>query len=370
MNLNNMRYLNVLLTLIVTCVFTISCSKEYCSINAEVNGIKLIKFPQETIGVMAGNTEQYNSFSRSLSFLKDSLWPGATGHTLIYETDEITSLQGLERYIYLGSLLKGGSLETQRYQVLINRVEPITISYSFPAKFVVDEIGRPSLSAMRQSIVNTMNNNGMSGKQLVSFSYDINQFTYYDELKLTFASNINVASILNITVDAAKGKIAHKTGLIAKFIQKNFTVDMDIPLDGNLLLDNDAINLMEGFSPVYISSITYGRMGVITMESNYGYNEVRLAVKAAFDAKIVNGNISISNEYKKIIDESNIKIYMVGGDGSGIAESVEGFAAFKKYIIDGGYYSPEVPGVPIAFTASYLMDNSPVYTKFKINIPN
>ena len=45
-----MRYLNVLLTLIVTCVFTISCSKEYCSINAEVNGIKLIKFPQETIG--------------------------------------------------------------------------------------------------------------------------------------------------------------------------------------------------------------------------------------------------------------------------------------------------------------------------------
>lgn len=30
MNLNNMRYLNVLLTLIVTCVFTISCSKEYC----------------------------------------------------------------------------------------------------------------------------------------------------------------------------------------------------------------------------------------------------------------------------------------------------------------------------------------------------
>ena len=26
--------------------------------------------------------------------------------------------------------------------------------------------------------------------------------------------------------------------------------------------------------------------------------------------------------------------------------------------------------VPIAFTASYLMDNSPVYTKFKINIPN
>ena len=89
-----------------------------------------------------------------------------------------------------------------------------------------------------------MNNNGMSGKQLVSFSYDINQFTYYDELKLTFASNINVASILNITVDAAKGKIAHKTGLIAKFIQKNFTVDMDIPLDGNLLLDNDAINLM------------------------------------------------------------------------------------------------------------------------------
>lgn len=31
---------------------------------------------------------------------------------------------------------------------------------------------------------------------------------------------------------------------------------------------------------------------------------------------------------KKIIDESNIKIYMVGGDGSGIAESGWGFCGF------------------------------------------
>lgn len=350
--------------------FIISCSKDdKLILEKKKNTHALIKYPQTPIDIVAGNTDQYNSNSRALSFLKDSLWPEATGHTLIYETDEITSLQGLERYIYLGALLKGESLETQKYQALTNKVEPITISYSFPAKFVIDEIERPSLSAMRQSIVNTMNNNGMSGKQIVSFSYDMNQFTYYDELKLNFASNINVASILNITVDAAKGKISQRTGLIAKFIQKNFTMDMDIPYDGNLLLNNDDINSLTGYSPVYISSITYGRMGIITMESNYSYNEVRLAVKAAFDAKIINGDISISSNYKKIIDESNIKIYMVGGDGSGVAESVEGFAAFKKYIINGGYYSPEVPGVPIAFTASYLIDNSPVYTKFRINIP-
>ena len=47
----------------------------------------------------------------------------------------------------------------------------------------------------------------MTGKQIVSFIYDMNQFTYYNELKLAFNCNIDVASVFNISTSVAQGKI-------------------------------------------------------------------------------------------------------------------------------------------------------------------
>ena len=124
------------------------------------------------------------------------------------------------RYIYLGSLLKGGSLEEQRFQRLTNELDPLYISYSFPAKIVGDIIEKPSLQSQRTSLSKIMNQEGMTGKQIVSFIYDMNQFTYYNELKLAFNCNIDVASVFNISTSVAQGKIRKKCGLVAKFIQK------------------------------------------------------------------------------------------------------------------------------------------------------
>lgn len=68
------------------------------------------------------------------------------------------------------------------------------------------------------------------------------QFSYFEELKLAFGANVNIARILDIDISVDKGKIRRKTGLFAKIIQRNYTVDMDLPIDGNLLLNHDEIN--------------------------------------------------------------------------------------------------------------------------------
>ena len=110
------------------------------------------------------------------------------------------------RYIYLGSLLKGGSLEEQRFQRLTNELDLLYISYSFPAKIVGDIIEKPSLQSQRTSLSKIMNQEGMTGKQIVSFIYDMNQFTYYNELKLAFNCNIDVASVFKRHPSAGKSK--------------------------------------------------------------------------------------------------------------------------------------------------------------------
>lgn len=51
-----------------------------------------------------------------------------------------------------------------------------------------------------------MNKEGMEGKQLGSFSYNMRQFTYFEELKLAFGANVNIARILDIDISVDKGK--------------------------------------------------------------------------------------------------------------------------------------------------------------------
>lgn len=289
---------------------------------------------------------------------------------MIYETNEYTLTPDIWRYIYMGSLLKGGSVENQRFTPHSNRIEPITVSYSFPARWVVDEISIPTLAAQRQSIQNVMNKQGMSGTQLVSFSYSMNQFSYYNELKLEFGCNVNIGTLLNININVNNGKIRNNTGLVAKFVQKNFTLDMDLPLDGCILLNNSELSSIRGFDPVYISSITFGRLGVITLDSKYSFDELSVAVSAALTAKVVNGNLNISESHKLMLSESNLKITIIAGNGDGAVKTVEGFEEFKNFLINGGTYSAQNPGDPIFYSASYLSDNSPLYSRFRIDMQN
>ena len=73
--------------------------------------------------------------------------------------------------------------------------------------------------------------------------------------------------------------------MFAKIVQRNYTVDMDLPADGNILLNHDDMGSVGKYDPIYISSITYGRMALISIESSESYDKVRIALQAALQAK-------------------------------------------------------------------------------------
>lgn len=366
-----MKKLNYLLK-VVMALLLFSCEAE----NPTDDVFYLKKYPQKVIGIKTDNSLLFDNSmggkdqpsTRQITLIGDSIWKSGSGHSLIYENDEIVVSSNLSRYVFLGSMLHGGSLENMKYTPVSRQTDPITISYSFPADFVIDKIDIPTLGAMRQSIRKVMLNNNMSGTQLASFDYNMSQYSYSDEIKLAFGSNVNVGNILNISANVTTGKIERETGIIAKVVQRNFTVDMDIPSDGNLLLNNTELSSIGDYSPVYVSSITYGRIGIISVQSEYSYKELNVAVKIAFNAGIVNGELNIDANTKKILEESEIKIYIVGGKGGDISQTVEGFHEFKKFITQGGEFTSDAPGVPIYFSVSYLSDNSPYYTKFRVHL--
>ena len=155
---------------------------------------------------------------------------------------------------------------------------------------------------------------------------------------------------------------------MAKFIQKNFTIDMDIPKAGQLIDLNVDPNILGAYSPVYVSSVTYGRLGIITVESNANFEQLNTAFKKAFGILgVVNGENTLTQEEMNIINLADIKVYLVGGSGVQAVQTVSGYQNFMNYVAGGQTFSPQAPGVPITFSMRYLSDHSACKAQFQIN---
>ena len=265
--------------------------------------------------------------------------------------------------IYLGAVYTAKSVEDLSYDWISKPVDPIDVSFTFP-RYFFDEIQRPSVSAMYRSLNKAVESPQFVGKQSLAFEYDMRQFFKYSELKLAFGANLNIASIFKLDASVNYTNIKSKSGLFARVVQKNFAMIMDYPYDGNIFLNNDDLQGVLSDSPVYVNSIIFGRMAIIAIESDYSFNELKAAVKASFSAGVVGGEINISAEYKKILQESTMRLFVSGGIGQDVAKIVEGYNEFNNFIVNGGEFTKDVPGVPIFFTANYAEDNSVFRTSF------
>lgn len=352
---------------LLLCLVANSCREELDN-NAPVTDSKVtaqtqnLKYDEDYVSKESKLIEENrNLHSTNKSFSKSSK-TSAKSATLTSDEMVVT----VPQKTFIGAVYNSTTLDDLSYSSINSKVEPITISYSFPTDFIVDTIERPSLSSMRGSVFKAMKAANFSGDQILSFDYNIKQFSYYSELKLAFGSNINIGKIFSIDISGSNNKIKKKTGIFAKFTQKNFTMDMDIPEDGNIFLTNSDLSTVLDKNPVYISSITYGRLGIISLVSDYSYDEVNFALKAALTAKVVNGTLNIDINSKKILDESDLSVYIVGGKGTDAVQVVTGFAGFSNFIVNGGQFTVQAPGVPIYFSASDASDNSIYYTNFTI----
>ena len=99
-------------------------------------------------------------------------------------------------------------------------------------------------------------------------------------------------------------------------------------------------------------------MVVFTFESQYSGHELGAALDFAYSGGVeVSGDVSVT--YKDIISQSRITAYILGGNAGTASRTIDSYDALIAFIKDGGNYSRESPGAPIAYKLSYLKDNSP-----------
>lgn len=308
----------------------------------------------------------YTNVTESLNKFSNTPFTRSISSNPTYRTYEFFMTDRQVSYIYTASLLKGESIATGKFIPLLNEVDPITINIYSPSFWISKDIQKAKLSSFRVAVADGLNE-ALGAKNVASsFVIDMNQFTYYDELKLAFGSDVDVKSILGFP-SGEGGKIKSKTGLILRFIKRNFSAEMNFPRDGNLLLNNNDIWNLNQYSPVYINTVTYGSAGFLVIESDNNYEDVRDAVNTALGSIITSGKMQISNLQEQILNRSRSYTLLIGENGASQSSNL-GISSFAEAVINNGTFSRDNWGVPIIYTARKLSDNSPYYNTYTIKM--
>lgn len=272
-----------------------------------------------------------------------------------------------KNYIYPGAVLEGNSIHDQKYvPVFLANRNPITVSMTLThnsPKSTVREIINPSNSKLSDYVKDMVVDGNFSQNEKFMFQYK--RFSFYDEIKSAFGTNIDTKKLFSSNKESSSElheKILSSTGMYVKFYQSSFTVNMDIaPLSNQPVIGNS------GFEPVYVSSVTYGRMGLIVFETEMSYEFAEKCIKKEFDRIFYDKTESLTEEERRFFESTEFKVLIIGSDSDYAVQTFKGYSHFLNLIYNSRF-SEHSFGVPITCSYSYANSHALVETKFTVPI--
>lgn len=259
--------------------------------------------------------------------------------------------------IFPGAILKGESIPTGEYIPIVADRAPITLSASLTniSGSPVVEVIDPKLSTVREEVKSILDQE-VTGATPARINFEISEVYTKEQLNLAIGANYRSAAA-KVSASFNFTNSTYKYKYVLKYFQVYYTIDMDPPHNpSDLFTDTPDLEALGSTNPVYVATVTYGRMIIYTIESN----STKTEIDAAFSASFASGDGSVDAEYQKTIDESSVKALVIGGSGSDAAQVVNGPADVYNYISDGGNYSKESPGAPLSYKLRYLKQGTPV----------
>lgn len=383
-----------ILFVVSTVVSVFSCKKnEILGTNDDIPNVKgyVSQFrgmPRYSSGPIRVNIQDTESIydlldgkkQNAAEVIRDSVWSNGQGKTLFLRSNEIPALTDIIRkQLYLGAILKGedaGKVEDfVPITLALNERNPITIYASFPTDSTSRVLTKLGPSVDRNYIQTALKNG--SGEQLQSFTYDMASFNSYQEMKLSFNANLNIVGLFKLTVHDSTHLSNNKTRVRAEFTQENFSVNIEPPIYEPFVKETVDKDRFGKYDPVIVSSVTYGRKGIMTFESDSTYKAVNSSITAVFNLPATklkaaaDGEnlltLGLSQSQVNTINNAQIKVYLIGPQGKDIINIIQGVRGFASLIANGGEYSWQSPGTPLYYSLNYMSDFSTHWTNFKVD---
>jgi len=278
------------------------------------------------------------------------------------ESTESVVLPELVPHIWVGNIMKKSSIADCIYQPLIYPRSSINVGLTLQGTTPKTITNPTSLNYL--SYIQEQTAKG-SFVQSNEFNFTIEQFTSYNELKVAFGSNVNTNMLFwgsSSSAEKDEHRIDKATGLYVKFYQTSYKAYMDYPQGSIAEIPSNMVN-----EAVYVNSISYGRLGILTLETNATAEYSKEVINRTFNKLFVSGSSSLTTEEQRFLNGCDFKVYLIGGNGSTAVQSFTGYSGFIQHI-KKGTFSRDEPGAPLFCTFNHVKDNSPVKVNFKFSM--
>lgn len=252
---------------------------------------------------------------------------------------------------FIGAIMEANSINKDNHQFIDTPLNPITVSYSLPGIHSM-QISSPSYDNMTNAIREIWKTNDIT-KPNLSFSFAVNELQSPGEIASILGQNIDPDFYFGIA------KKTKKTLACIYISQSLFSIDMDMPKD----ICSDEKVLARGDELIVINSISFGRQALVMVESDYAYQEVRMAIN-----ELLSGTQALSTEKisksKAILANSTIRIMLPGNETLEITNPSDPLSDVMTYINRG--ISADDFGKPIKFNAMHLKSRGEFVNNYKI----
>lgn len=290
-------------------------------------------------------------------------WVKTTRHYKIKQTfDENFLFDPTSDVVYPGCVLKGGTIANGTYAMITShKTGDVTFSISLspadPSKAHETSATVPNIRKSEyQEVWNKWAT--MDWKESpVTTIQSVEKINSQEELVTKLGVAVT-APVANGSINLGFNFNKKKNHILARLIQKHFTVSTDAPKKGTIFesIDKDAL---DGYQPVYISSINYGRIIYLSIETDEKERNINEAIEFALN-KIKGVDVNVSADqavnYRKMLAKSDVHITVLGGGKTIQQEILKGdIDSFQRFLAAD---IPMEQMYPISFSLRYAVDNS------------
>ena len=300
----------------------------------------------------------------------------STDHTLSQNFSNVSILQAAPTTIWPGALVQGNaSLLDGLPQAIGTERGPVTLSIDLPGigsmldgPIQVEQAAQSSTqiavdSALdiwnrqseRPDKTNYVNAGGLEGH--FTDAYSATQLGIDAGLNVEWGGGSSFAASLEVNTNTER-RVVTQT-----FKQVFYTVSVDTPSSPAAFFPEDATAaeirsvIDSNTAPAYVSSVSYGRILMVRMETDASTTSVDAEAALDYRAATVDVGAEINVEYENILANSDIKVFTMGGNPGDNVQILRDGRGLHD-VINNALYGPGNPGVPIGYTVDYIQDNS------------
>lgn len=292
--------------------------------------------------------------------------------TAEYGIEDLSYYGANNNITFPGALLKINNTGTELAPIVGLKRKPITLSLGLEGATNVDfqskEVNNITMSSVGQSINQLVKGFTQDGAQLPCVvAMQLTEIKAKEELNAALGLSFKAGSFFNLSSEFNFQTKNEQTYAILTLKQIYYTVNVDyIYTDGAFCLLDDSVTLSqmqkacsENYCPVYVSSVSYGRIAAITLKTSDSFKDLSAKLNIKGGVGQYNANLSAEFEGLNKINNLEYNWFVYGGAIAGNQGVLNGSDIYEMINSLNQPYDPsKIVGVPISYQLSHIADNS------------